>query len=135
MDKRNIKKIAEYWHKTAEHDYKTMLGLFRIKRYSDCLFFGHIVLEKILKAHVVKNIKEEAPKTHDLVMLAKLAKLELPLEDIEYLKVVNRFNMRTRYPDVKFNFYKLCTREYASENLNEIKKIYKTLCQKLKQKK
>lgn len=135
MDKENIKKVIEYWQKTSEHDYETMVGLFKIKRYSDCLFFGHIVLEKILKAHAVKNTKEEAPKTHDLVVLAKLAKLELPMEDLEYLKVVNRFNMRTRYPDAKFNFYKLCTREYASLNLDQIKKIYKILCQKLKQRK
>jgi len=44
MKKEKSEKIAGYWNKTAQHDYKTMMGLFDIKRYSDCLFFGHIVL-------------------------------------------------------------------------------------------
>lgn len=120
---------------TAGHDFETMLGLFRIKRYSDSLFYGHIVLEKILKAFVVKEIKSDAPRTHNLSVLAELAKLELEKEEKEFLAVVNRFNMRSRYPDAKLNFYKLCTYEYAKENLEKIKKLYKKLCQKLKPKK
>ncbi|MBU4478761.1 MAG: HEPN domain-containing protein [Candidatus Omnitrophica bacterium] len=35
-----------YWLKIAEHDYETMLGLFKLKRYADSLFYGHMVLEK-----------------------------------------------------------------------------------------
>lgn len=58
---------------TARHDFETMLGLFRIKRYSDSLFYGHIVLEKILKAFVVKETKKDAPRTHNLLVLAGLA--------------------------------------------------------------
>jgi HEPN domain-containing protein len=46
MTKMQVKKIVDYWRKTAEHDYKTMLCLFKGKRYSDALFFGHIILEK-----------------------------------------------------------------------------------------
>ena len=47
-----------------------MLGLFSIKRYSDSLFYGHIVLEKILKALVVQKIGEKLPKIHNLETLA-----------------------------------------------------------------
>ena len=53
MTEQNVKKIVEYWRKTAEYDYKTMVFLFKGKEYSNSLFFGHIVLEKILKALVV----------------------------------------------------------------------------------
>jgi len=45
----DVKKLVEYWQATAKRDYETMLGLFKIKRYPESLFFGHIVLEKILK--------------------------------------------------------------------------------------
>lgn len=108
------------------------LALFKSRRYSDALFFGHIILEKILKAHVVKNILQEAPKIHDLFTLAKIAKLDLQSGELEYLKVVNRFNMRTRYPDVKFKFYKQCNLKYTAGNLEQIKSIYFKLCQELK---
>lgn len=135
MKSQNVKKVVDYWKATAEHDYETMLGLFRIKRYSDALFYGHIVLEKILKAHVVSKTMEEAPKTHNLLRLAELAKLDLTKKDKETLAAVGRFNLRARYPDMKLQFYKLCTREYAGNNINKIKRMYKKLCLSLKQRK
>ncbi len=127
-----INKATAYWQAVAKHDHQTMIALFKSKRYSDSLFFGHIVLEKTLKALVVQNTEKEAPKTHDLLRLSELAYLDLPKETFTYLKVVNRFNMRARYPDTKLKFYKLCTRAYAEENLKKIKDIYYKLCQKLK---
>lgn len=132
LSEKQIKGLVYYWSFTAEHDYETMNGLFKIKRYPDSLFFGHIVLEKILKALFVKVIKKESPKIHDLVKLNKLIKIELSLEDQEYLKVVNRFNMRARYPDIKLQFYKLSDAKYTKENINKISQLYKKLCQMLK---
>ena len=129
---KQLKEHINYWQITARHDYETMLGLFKIKRYSDALFFGHIVLEKILKALVVKATKKEAPKIHDLVRLGKLSEIDLTLDEWESLKMVNRFNMRTRYPDIKFQFYKLSDAKYTKENLDKIVKIYKKLCLLLK---
>lgn len=128
----NTKKLIEYWSKTAEHDYETMLGLFKLKRYSDSLFFGHIILEKILKAHVVKKTKDHPKPIHNLVVLAKEASIDLTKEDMEFLAEVNKFNIRTRYPDYKLSFYKLCTLNYTKSKLEKIKIIYKKLCQMLK---
>lgn len=112
-----------------------MLGLFRIKRYSDSLFYGHIVLEKILKALVVKKTKEIAPRAHDLNALAEAAGLKISKEDAEFLKIVTRFNIKTRYPDFKLSFYKSCDLNYTKNNLARIKMFYSTLCQKVKSKK
>jgi len=132
MEKAIIKNRIKYWLKTAAHDYKTMNGLFGIKRYSDCLFYGHIVLEKVLKAHVVQATGKNAPPIHNLTRLLELAKMDLGQETKEFLAIVNRFNIRSRYPDDKFNFYKQCDRKYTEGNLKKIIKIYKGLCQKLK---
>jgi len=131
----NIAKSIQYWIKTSEHDYETMQGLFKIRRYADSLFYGHIVLEKILKAHVVKASGKEAPRIHNLVVLAKLSGIEFSQEDLEFLATINRFNMRARYPDIKLNFYKLSTAKYTKDKLDKIKKFYQTLCQNLKLKK
>jgi len=132
MKKEDAKKIVKYWQATAEHDYETMVCLFKGKRYSDALFFGHIVLEKALKGLAVMETEKEAPYIHDLIRLAEIAKLKLPNETLEYLKIVNRFNMRTRYPDTKLEFYKCCDLEYTKDNIEKIKKLYKELCQKIK---
>lgn len=123
------KEVIEYWKSTAEHDYDTMISLYRSKRYDACLFFGHLILEKILKAHYVKTTKNESPHTHNLSDLAKLSKANLLEEELDFLADVNRFNIRTRYPDDKLKFYKACTLEYTKNNLDKIKKLFKKLCE------
>ncbi|MBU4370224.1 HEPN domain-containing protein [Patescibacteria group bacterium] len=126
------KQTVNYWLKTSQHDYRTMLGLFRIKRYSDCLFYGHIILEKNLKALVVKNTGKQAPYIHDLVRLQELAKIQLEKDDLKFLKEINNFNIRVRYPDYKLRFYKICTKEFTKKRFKKIVSLYRKLCQKLK---
>ncbi len=93
MQKIDPKQISTYWKKTAKRDFETMHDLFQIKRYSEALFFGHIVLEKMLKALVVNVTKQHAPYTHDLVKLHDIAGLELQEEDLEFLNFMNDFNI------------------------------------------
>lgn len=69
MHKDEIEKLKDYWLKTAKHDYETMMSLFRSKRYPDSLFYGHLVLEKVIKALVVKKTKGHPPPTHNLLVL------------------------------------------------------------------
>jgi len=111
-----------------------MESLFKSKRYHFSLFVGHLVLEKILKAHVVKNTKKEAFYSHDLVRLHSLTGISLDEKEVELLNMVNEFNIRARYPEYKREFYKRCTKKYAKEYLEKIIKLYKKLCQILKQK-
>ena len=131
----NHKEVVIYWKKIAEHDYKTMLGLKKIKRYSDSLFFGHIILEKILTALVVKVTKKQAPRIHDLVRLHDLAKLNMQEDDLILLKEINNFNIATRYPDFKLKFYQTCTKKFTEKYYKQIIVLYKKLCQNLKRKK
>ncbi|MCK5466489.1 HEPN domain-containing protein [Candidatus Parcubacteria bacterium] len=135
MNKSQVKKIVSYWEETAGRDRRIMSSLFKSKEYYGCLFFGHIILEKIMKALVVQQTKQQAPYMHDLVRLEEIAKIELSKEEVKLLKEVNAFNLNTRYPDYKLKFYKLCTKEFTKDYLNKITILYKKLCQKLTQKK
>lgn len=132
MENEKVKIQVEYWLKTSEHDYDTMLYLFRDKRYSDCLFFGHIILEKILKAFVVLKTKESAPITHDLISLINLSGLSISESEKNLLKNVNKFNIRVRYPDYLLQFYQTCDREYVDGYLDEIQILWKKFVLKLK---
>ena len=76
MTAHNNKKMMDYWLATAVHDWDTAQALWRAKRYDACLFFCHLVTEKILKAAVVKQTGKPAPRVHDLIKLANLAQLE-----------------------------------------------------------
>ena len=136
MTREQVKKITIYWRKTAKRDYDTMMGLFKIKRYPESLFYGHIVLEKILKALVVQSTKKESPYSHHLLWLMQKARIEIELQEKEkeLLGKVNEFNIRARYPDYKLQFYKKATKIYTEEYLRAIKKLYKKLCLILQQK-
>jgi HEPN domain-containing protein len=122
----------EYWLKSAKHDLEAAQGLFRIKKYDWCLFLGHLVLEKALKAIYAQNHSEMPPRTHNLLMLAEKAGIKLDDEQKMFLEQVNDFNIESRYPDEKLSFYKLCTKAFTAENFTKIKKYYKWL---LKEKK
>lgn len=132
MNTKKVKNIISYWEKTAQHDYDTMVALFENKRYSDSLFYGHIVLEKILKAHVVRKTKNQAPYIHNLLTLKNLASLQLLNEEIDLLDIVNNFNIRARYPEQRLEFYKRCTKRYAEKYIRQINLLYRKLCQKPK---
>lgn len=131
----SLEEKIKHWVNSAQRDHETMKALFNSKRYPESLFFGHIALEKILKAFVMAETEKEAPKIHNLVLLEKLANLNLDDDIKDYFVVVNTFNIRARYDNYKKAFYKTCTKEYAEENIKKITKIYKNLCQRIKLKK
>ncbi len=123
----------DYWLKSAKHDLKAAKSLFKSMRYDWCLFIGHLVLEKTLKAIFVhQNENKIPPKTHNLVKLAELSSLNLTDEQKIFLDEVNDFNLETRYPDYKHEFYDRCTKEYTDRYFSKIKEYYKWLKSQLK---
>lgn len=132
MTRKDIGQLIKYWENTASHDYKTMLSLFKTKRYSDSLFYGHLVLEKILKALVVKRTGSHPKPIHNLLVLFTDASISLENNEVAFLAEVNKFNIKARYPDYKLSFYKLCTLNYVSQRLEGIKLLYRKLCHILK---
>ncbi|MFH1890304.1 MAG: HEPN domain-containing protein [Candidatus Kuenenbacteria bacterium] len=123
ISKIQSQKLIRYYFEIAEEDLKTVNALFEGKRYYACLFFLHLVIEKILKAIVVQKINIAPPLTHDLVLLSELANIDLSPKQIDLLRIINQFNIRTRYDDYKKSFYKLATYNYTLEYLNKGKKI------------
>lgn len=53
-------------------------------------------------------------------------------ETEEFLSKVNDFNIETRYPDYKSNFYKICTKEFAETNLKKILNIFEWIKKQIK---
>ncbi len=53
----------------------------------------------MLKAHVCKQTRDLAPRSHNLARLSELAGLELAPEKIKFLLARNEFNLEGRYPE------------------------------------
>ncbi len=95
----NIKKQIEYWINGAEDDLKTAGLLIREKRILHGLFFCHLVIEKAIKAHVVKTSGEVAPRSHNLIYLTEKTRLELDNETEIFLGILMKYQLQGRYPD------------------------------------
>jgi HEPN domain-containing protein len=115
----------EYWVKSASEDSKAMDRLFENGHFTWALFIGHIVLEKFLKASVLKTTNNTPPFTHDLVRIAAKADLSLSEEQKNFLDQVTTFNIRARYDDYKREFSSRCTKIYTENMINEIKDFVK----------
>ena len=122
-----VEKTVRYWLDGAKYDIGVAESLFKAKKYPYALFMGHLALEKLLKAIYVKKTESHAPYSHSLNRLAEESGLEISEQTITKLKNFNDFNIESRYPSEQMAFYKKCTFAYTTENLREIKRIYKWL--------
>ena len=107
----NQSEIVEYWIVEAEESLRVAAHLFEKKDYSYALFFGHLAVEKIIKAIFVKNINQNAPRSHNLNRLAKAAMITTTEQQQNDLIRITAFNLEARYPDYKRDFRKKCTLE------------------------
>lgn len=108
-----------------------MMNLYASKDYHWSLFIGHLVIERLFKAAIVKKTNAHAPFTHDLRRLGKIAGFEFTDEFKRYLDTITTFNLNARYDDYMQNFYKKCTPEYTVTWINNIKTLRKWIKMKL----
>jgi HEPN domain-containing protein len=123
----DAQKAIAYWIDSAAYDLETGKSLLRTKRYPYALFFGHLAIEKILKALVVKNTGEHAPYTHSLLMLAQKAGMDIPETMLDQLAEFMGFHTEARYPDAKMDFYRKRTKDFTALKFKEIKEVYRWL--------
>ena len=118
----NVEDHANYWLDSAQNDLSAAEQLFLSAKYDWCLFIGHLVIEKTLKAYFVyTNDHKIPPKTHNLLKLAEKSNLSLTEEQKLFLDEVNDFNLEVRYPEYRREFYKLCTKDFTEHYFTKIK--------------
>ena len=110
--KRETVKIEEhikYWLDSANNDLDAANSLFSSEKYDWCLFVGHLVLEKTLKAfYVLNNENAIPPKTHNLLKLADSANIELSKEQIIFLDEVRNGDEITS-PSRRIDLGQICS--------------------------
>lgn len=119
-DSMTPQEIVQYWITTAEDDWHSVQNLFEKEDYVKALFFGHLYLEKLLKAIIVQHSGAHAPYGHSLHALAGKANLTLTTDQLVLLRRVTDYNIEARYPDWKLEFKKKCTREFCQAELKVI---------------
>ena len=95
----DIKKQIDYWTQSADADIDTAEILIKKRKYRHGLFFCHLAIEKIVKAHVVKATEQIPPKSHNLFRLLEKAGIEVENEKVEFLGILMKYQLEGRYPD------------------------------------
>jgi HEPN domain-containing protein len=119
-----IKEQIKFWIDSAESDLTASENLFVSGNYDWCLFIGHLILEKALKALYIQNKEEMPPRIHDLVKLAQYAGIKLEKEQDKFYAIVNTFNIEARYSEYKSDFHKICTKDFTNDNFTKIKEQF-----------
>jgi HEPN domain-containing protein len=95
----DLKKQIQYWCSNGKNDLDTAELLISNGKVLHGLFFCHLAIEKIIKAHYVNTTKEVPPKSHNLIFLSEKANLELGSEIEIFFGILMKFQLEGRYPD------------------------------------
>jgi len=115
----------KHWISGAKDNLDAAFDIFGVARYDWALFIGHLALEKVLKAIYIQNTENIVPpKIHNLRKLAELSNLELNQEQLIFLDKVLLFHIEARYTVEKNELYKIATKDFTLENLNQIKEMF-----------
>jgi HEPN domain-containing protein len=95
----DVDKHVAYWKNGSEEDITAARSLLEKGHLRHCLFFVHLAIEKILKAHVTRLTKDVPPRIHNLVRLADMAGLKLESGQRELLREFGAYQLEGWYPD------------------------------------
>ena len=127
----DVDKTVQYWSEGAEYDMGVADAMYQTGKYPYALFMGHLSLEKLLKALVVKTTREHAPHTHSLTHLAEKISFQVPDETIKKLAGFMEYYSEDRYPEEQMKFYQKCTKDFTKEKTQEIKEVFSWLKKRL----
>ncbi|MBU0700266.1 HEPN domain-containing protein [bacterium] len=123
----DVEKTVAYWLDGAEYDMGVADAMYQTEKFPYALFMGHLALEKLLKALVVKTSREHAPYTHSLPLLAEKSRLSIPESILIKLREFMEFHLEARYPKTNRAFYDKCTTSYTKVKMGEIKEVFQWL--------
>ena len=124
----DIQKQIVYWQNGAVEEWDLAQDLIKRNKTRHGLFFVHLALEKLLKAHVCRQTQDLPPRIHNLTRLAELTALALDQTQVDILAEMNAFNLEGRYPDLSIA---PISKKEAKNYLRRAKEVYQWLMSQL----
>jgi HEPN domain-containing protein len=121
-----------HWLNTARYDWEGTEEAFDTGRYVHCLFWAHLVLEKLAKSHWIKtHLENVPPRVHNVLWLLEESNIDLGKEMTAFLEGFNKFQLAGRYPEYIDSIYEVCTKEFTREQLEKVKEVRQCLLKML----
>ena len=113
-----VKQQVDYWLAGSYESLDTMRALIKSKKNPEALYFGHLAIEKMLKALCsVRRVQKRYIFGHDLKLLADRANFWAMLTTVQQTELarITAFNIEGRYDDYKRKFKAQCTPQYTAQ--------------------
>lgn len=124
----DVEKQIDYRRSGAAEDWEVAEELVRASRPRHGLFFAHLALEKMLKAHVCRSTRDVVARVHSLLRLAERTGLELSEEQREFLARFDRYQIEGRYHDPLLGAVSVAV---AHAELRQAREIFEWLSRQL----
>ncbi len=111
------------WFYQSDYDYETAIDMFKSGRNIYCIFMCHLCLEKALKGLYLKRTGEFPIKSHSLVYFVDKMELKLSESYYEFLFMLNKISVPTRYPDDLRKLTLTYTMERTENILSQSKEV------------
>jgi len=117
-----------YWVNTASDDLQTADLLISNYRFIHGLFFCHLSIEKLCKAHIVKDTGEVPPKSHNLLYLVSKSDLQLTDDQKDTCSFLMTYHLEGRYPEY---YPSSPSTQIVNDLLSKTKELFTCLKEKL----
>lgn len=126
-------RIVKHWIERAEYDLETAKAMLDSARYLYVAYTCQQAIEKILKAIIAQQNKENLP-IHNLNRLAEIAELkhDLTPDKFNFLAELTPYCIEARYGDYKESLSEIIDKEKAKIIYEETKRIFQWLLQRIK---
>jgi HEPN domain-containing protein len=111
------------WYFQSDYDLETAFDMFKSGRYVYCIFMCHLSLEKALKGLLIKTTGEFPSKSHSLIYFVEKIGLKFSAENYEFIFILNKISVPTRYPDNLKKLFTEYTKERTESILNQTKEV------------
>ena len=119
----NDKSRHEEWYFQSDYDLETAVDMFKSGRTVYCIFMCHLSLEKALKGLLIRKKGEFPSKSHSLIFFADKLGFELNGTYYEFLFMLNKISVPTRYPDDLRKLFTEYTKERTESILKQTKEV------------
>ncbi|MFD1468406.1 HEPN domain-containing protein [Hymenobacter caeli] len=110
-----------YWKDTAAFDWPAVQRMMAAGDFVHGLFFAHLVIEKLSKAHWVQdNADDIPPRTHNILRLWQATQLAPTPDHVRIATELNDYQLEGRYPDYAQQLYAATTAVLARQLLTDI---------------
>jgi HEPN domain-containing protein len=125
-------RIVAHWVERAEYDLETAKAMLDTVRYLYVAYMCQQAVEKLLKALIAKQNKENLP-IHNLTRLAEIAEIsnDLKIEQLDFLAELTPYSIEARYGDYKESLSEIINEQRARDVYKKTEEIFQWLYQKL----